>query len=46
MLIPVSAYAMIGLFGAALALAELHWPDAAALGTGLIQSLIGLLASA
>ena len=45
-LIPVSAYAMIGMFGAVLALAKLHWPDAVALGTGLIQSLFGVLAAA
>ncbi|MEO5993769.1 MAG: metal-dependent hydrolase, partial [Arthrobacter sp.] len=45
-LIPVSAYAMIGMFGAALALAREHWPAAAALGTGLTKSLIALLAGA
>jgi membrane-bound metal-dependent hydrolase YbcI (DUF457 family) len=41
-LIPVSAYAMIGMFGAALALAQSHFPAAAALGTALVNSLFGL----
>jgi hypothetical protein len=45
-LIPVSAYAMIGMFGAALALAKVHWPAAVAMGTGLINGLFGLLAAA
>ncbi|XAS65035.1 metal-dependent hydrolase [Micrococcaceae bacterium Sec5.8] len=45
-LIPVSAYAMIGMFGAALDLAEVHWPAAVALGTGLVRSLYRLLAAA
>jgi hypothetical protein len=45
-LIPVSAYAMIGMFGAALALAERHWPAAAALGAGWVKILYALLAAA
>jgi membrane-bound metal-dependent hydrolase YbcI (DUF457 family) len=44
-LIPVSAYAIIGMFGALLALARLHWPDALALGAGLLQSLVAVLAA-
>ncbi|MCU1512543.1 MAG: hypothetical protein JWO34_2383, partial [Arthrobacter sp.] len=39
----VSAYAMIGMFGAALSLAEAHFPAAVALGTGLLSSLFGRL---
>ena len=34
------------LIGAVLALARLHWPDAVALGTGLLQSLFGVPAAA
>jgi len=45
-LIPVSAYAMIGMFGAALALAKVHWPAAVAFGTGLVNGLFALLAAA
>jgi hypothetical protein len=41
-LIPVSAYAMIGMFGAALGLAKAHFPAAVALGTALVDSLFGL----
>ena len=45
-LIPVSAYAMIGMFGAALALAKVHWPAAVAFGTGLVNGLFALLVAA
>lgn len=41
-LIPVSAYAMVGMFAAALALAKAHFPAALALGTSLVNGLFGL----
>ena len=41
-LIPVSGYAMVGMFGAALAVAKAHFPAALALGTGLAKSLLRL----
>jgi len=39
-LIPVSAYAMVGMFSAALALAKGHFPAALALGTALVHRLL------
>jgi hypothetical protein len=42
-LIPVSGYAMVGIFGAGLAVAKAHFPAALALGTGLLRSLFALL---
>ena len=43
-LIPVSGYAMVGMFGAGLAVAKAHFPAALALGTGLVEGLVkGLL---
>src|SRR6476469_5624892 len=39
-LIPVSAYAMVGMFSAVLALAKGHFPAALALGTALVPRLL------
>ena len=41
-LIPVSGYAMIGMFAAGLDLAKAHLPAALALGTALADSVFGL----
>jgi hypothetical protein len=40
-LIPVSAYAMVGMCVAAWALAQSHYPAAIALGTNLFSALFG-----
>jgi hypothetical protein len=42
-LIPVSGYAMVGMFGAGLAVAKAHLPAALGLGNGLVRSLFTLL---
>jgi hypothetical protein len=45
-LIPVSGYAMIGMFAAALALAKVHFPAAVALGTSLVHRLLAAVGGA
>ncbi len=42
-LIPVSAYAMVGMFSAGLALAEGHFASALALGTALLDRLLSVV---